>query len=232
METKTFTAEIKANLDDSTDDIGVFEGYANTFENLDLVDDVVHKGSFKKTLKESKKRGLFFMHNTRDINNLIGEAVNLKEDDTGLKMRGEIDLTDPMGAKAFKFIKRGTISEMSIGFQIIKADFEELKGKLIRNIKEMKLFEISIIPIGMAANNQALITGVKNIDDVLRIIKDNSNDIEFVKKVISLFDSEPEELITLIKSIHSDTLTEEPNDTYTESDRYEFFKNILHGGKE
>ena len=76
METKTFTAEIKANLDDSTDDIGVFEGYANTFENLDLVDDIVHKGSFKKTLKESKKRGLFFMHNTRDINNLIGEAVN------------------------------------------------------------------------------------------------------------------------------------------------------------
>jgi len=225
MEYKTFTAEIKAS-DDSTDDIGVFEGYANTFDNLDLVDDIVHKGSFKKTLKESKKRGLFFMHNTRDINNLIGEAVSLKEDDTGLKMRGEIDLTDPMGAKAFKFIKRGTISEMSIGFQILKAEFEQIKDKYVRHIKELKLFEISVIPMGMAANPASLITGVKSIDDIYKIVKDKQNDDEFLKKVFSLFDRKPDELITLIKSINPDTTVEEPIALDIEA-HYRTIQNIL-----
>ena len=225
MEYKTFTAEIKAS-DDSTDDIGVFEGYANTFDNLDLVDDIVHKGSFKKTLKESKRRGLFFMHNTRDINNLIGEAVSLKEDDTGLKMRGEIDLTDPMGAKAFKFIKRGTISEMSIGFQILKAEFEQIKDKYVRHIKELKLFEISVIPMGMAANPASLITGVKSIDDIYKIVKDKQNDDEFLKKVFSLFDRKPDELITLIKSINPDTAIEEPIVLDLE-EHYRTIQNIL-----
>ena len=231
MESKIFVSEIKAVNDESTDTKGVFEGYANTFDNLDLVDDIVHKGAFKKTLKESKQRALFFMHNTRDINNMLGTATNLKEDDTGLKMRGEVDLESDQGKRAFKMIKSGVIDRMSIGFSIVKADYEEIKGKFIRHIKEMKLFEISLIPIGMAANEQSLITGVKDIDGVLNIIKDNSNDIEFVKKVISLFDSEPNDLITLIKSIRPDTLTEEPGDQITDEEKAIKVFNILNGGK-
>ena len=227
MEYKTFTAEIKAS-DDSTDDIGVFEGYANTFDNLDLVDDIVHKGSFKKTLKESKKRGLFFMHNTNDIANLLGQAVDLKEDDTGLKMKGEIDLNDPMGAKAFRLIKSGVIDRMSIGFQIVKADWEELKDKLIRHIKEMKLYEISILPIGYAANPQSLIdpTSIKSRDEIFSNIKANKNDDEFLKKVFSLFDRKPDELITLIKSINPDTTVEEPIALDLE-EHYRTIQNIL-----
>lgn len=230
MESKIFVSEIKAVSDESTDSKGIFEGYANTFDNLDLVDDIVHKGAFKKTLKESKKRALFFMHKTDDINSLLGTAVDLKEDDTGLKMKGEVDLESEQGKRAFRLIKSGVIDRMSIGFQIIKADYEEIKGKFIRHIKEMKLFEISLIPIGMAANEQSLITGVKNTDDILSIIKDKSNDPEFVKKVITLFHNEPEDLVTLVKSIMSDTQEEEPNTGRTDEEHCSIIENILNGG--
>ncbi len=229
METKIFVSEIKANTEESSDTVGIFEGYANTFDNLDLVDDIVHKGSFKKTLKESKKRGLFFMHNTRDIANLLGEAVDLKEDDTGLKMKGRIDLETENGKRAFRMVKSGVIDRMSIGFNIIKADYEEIKGKFIRHIKEMKLFEISLIPLGMAANEEALITNVKSIEDLYSIIKDKSNDEEFVKKMFSLLNKKPEELITLIKSINPDTSSGEP-ETISEDEHFSNLQNILNGG--
>jgi len=231
MENKIFMSDIKAVNDESTDTKGVFEGYANTFDNLDLVDDIVHKGAFKKTLKESKKRALFFMHNTSDINNVLGTATDLKEDDTGLKMKGEVDLESEQGKRAFKMIKTGTIDRMSIGFSIVKADYEEIKGKFIRHIKEMKLFEISLIPIGMAANPQSLITGVKNTDDIFSIIKDRSNDPEFVKKTITLLSDQPGELITLIKSIDSNTGNTEPDSEITEREIAIKVYNILNGGK-
>lgn len=231
METKTFKIDIKADLEESTDDVGIFSGKASVFGNIDEVGDIIHKGAFKKTTKENGTRALFFMHNTRDINNLMGSAVNLKEKGDFLDTRGEIDLEFKECQKAFKMVKNKVIDSLSIGYQVIKADYEEIKGRLIRNIREAKLFEISLIPIGMAANREAIITGVKNIDGVLKIIKDNSNDKEFVKKVISLLDSEPEDLITLIKSVKPDTLIEEPDDSITDEEHYENLVNILNGGK-
>ena len=232
MENKIFVSEVKAVNDESTDSKGVFEGYANTFDNLDLVDDVVHKGAFKKTLKESKKRALFFMHNTGDINNMLGTATDLKEDDTGLKMKGEIDLESEQGKRAFKMIKSGVIDRMSIGFSIVKADYEEIKGKFIRHIKELKLFEVSLIPIGMAANQQSLITNVKNTDDFLNIIKERKEDSEFVKKVLTLLSDQPEELITLIKSLDQSTEKTEPETQITDEEHYNNIHNIIYGGKD
>ena len=46
--------EFKVTEADSSDDVGVIEGYASTFGNVDLGNDIVEKGAFKKTIKDQR----------------------------------------------------------------------------------------------------------------------------------------------------------------------------------
>nr|NIS40236.1 HK97 family phage prohead protease [Desulfuromonadales bacterium] len=48
-----------------------FEGYGSTFGNVDLGDDIVVRGAFKRTLAEHRKAGtmplMFWMHDPRQV---------------------------------------------------------------------------------------------------------------------------------------------------------------------
>lgn len=182
METKTFNVEIK-NFDEMK---GEFEGFANT-SDLDKDDDIVEPTAFTKTIKESKKRSIFYMHNTRDINQLLGMAKKMEVRDKGLFVKAQLDMDSVEGQKAARGIKAGALSEMSIGFRTIKSEIVKRGVKWIRIIKELSLHEISLIPPTMAANSRALITNFKDKENIFKYIIDNKEDTEFKKKVLSLF---------------------------------------------
>lgn len=202
-ETKYITIGIKADVKTSTADLGKFKGHANVFGNVDDQDDIVAKGAFKKTIKETgKKRALFFMHAARSIENLMGGAGSLKEDDIGLHTDGELMLKYSECSKAFDAIKGGIITEMSIGFRIVKCTWEKIKDTLIRTITEAKLFEISLIPVGMAANSLSTINSFKSVEDfessdIYKYMIENKENKEFKDKCLSLFGIKPEEKTTL-----------------------------------
>lgn len=200
MEIKRFNMEIKA-FDKMT---GEFEGFANT-KDIDLVDDIVEPSAFKKTIKEGgKKRAIFFMHMAHDIMQLLGVAKDLKVKDEGLFMKGQLDMDSESGQKAARAMDMGSITEMSIGFRIIKAEMKEIGKKFIRVIKELSLHEISLIPPTMAANPNAVITSFKNNDEVLLFIKENKEDKEFKLKVLSL--------LGIIEPLN-DTQSQKPDET-------------------
>lgn len=206
MEIKTFNLEVKA-FDKMT---GEFEGFANT-KDIDLVDDIVEPSAFKKTIKESKKRAIFFMHAVRDIMQLLGVAKDLKVKEDGLFIKGQLDMDSESGKKAAKAMDMGSITEMSIGFRIIKADMKEIGKKFIRVIKELSLHEISLIPPTMAANPNALITSFKSNDEVLIFIKENKDNIEFKEKVFSLLGFIEPDVKSTQESDYTTQITEEPN---------------------
>jgi HK97 family phage prohead protease len=214
-EVKYFPCQIKQSPDESTDEKGVFEGYGNIFHNIDEGRDLVDPGAFKKTIQEKKNRALFFMHNAHDLNNLIGNADDLKEDTNGLFVKGVIDLTFETGRKAWKFIQEGIIDRMSIGYQTIKKEFEKINGVEVRRIKEVKLYELSVIPVGMAMNPKALITAIKSNDDIFRYIIDNKDDLEMRDKIFSLYGIEPELLTRLVEPGKSTQQSVEPKHFYT-----------------
>ena len=144
---KTLRLEIKA-----ISEKGEFEGWLSTFGNVDQGGDIVEAGAFTKTLKDKgNMRPLLWQHRA-DVP--IGQIL-LEERKEGLWATGKLLLELPEAQKAYLLLKSGIINSMSIGFQSVK---DAMEGA-IRHLKEIKLFEGSIVTFPM--NELALITGVK-----------------------------------------------------------------------
>lgn len=145
MEYKTLGAEFKADGDK-----GEYEGHFAVFGNVDDGDDIIHQGAFTKTIAERGKRvKVFFAH---DWNRPIGPPpVVLREDAVGLFAAGRLTLDSFWGREAWVLMKDGALTEGSIGYEPVpgKVEFEETPRRLIRHLRELKLYEISPVPLGM-----------------------------------------------------------------------------------
>ncbi len=134
MDFKAVKFETKAISDD------IFEGYASFFNNIDAYDDIIEKGAFRKTISENRSRiKVLWQH---DANEPIGLPIDMTEDDNGLYVKAKISMTDT-GKKAMTLIKDGVITEMSIGYDVVKDDYKMLGTKRVRLLKEVKLWEFS-----------------------------------------------------------------------------------------
>ncbi len=161
MERKAVVAEFKVNRDKR-----VIEGYASTFGNRDLVNDVVVKGAYKNTLmaRGGKIKAM------RDHKYPIGKITHAEEDSTGLYVRKDISDT-PLGQETVTLVEDGVLDSMSIGYETVKADYElHVDGRKARMLKELKLREVSVVTF--PANEAALILGVKSLADLDQLMQE------------------------------------------------------------
>lgn len=156
MQYKSSKFEIKAISEN------MFEGYASYFNNIDSYGDIIQKGAFTKTLQDNKNRiKILWQHDTREP---IGLPMKMMEDDNGLYVEGKISMTET-GKKAMTLMKDGVITEMSIGYDVIKDDYKDNK----RILKELRLWEFS--PVTFGANDKAKITQAKSFDELMHELK-------------------------------------------------------------
>lgn len=141
----------------SVDETGNFEGYAAVFNNVDLGDDVILPGAFTKV--KTTRGGKLKLALYHDLTRLVGLA-DYTQDDHGLLLKGRVNLAVSYARDAYELMKAEILDSMSIGFNTIKADFEERAGRRIRVIKEAELWEASFVPFGM--NPEATILTVKS----------------------------------------------------------------------
>lgn len=134
--------ELKAEPD------GKLRGYAAVFDQW--ADDGyggrerVRPGAFRKTLKESPDIRALWNHNTDLVLGRTGNGtLLLREDSHGLAI--EIDPPDTQaGRDAVVSVKRGDVSQMSFGFNVIKdAETNDENGNRKRELIELKLHEVS-----------------------------------------------------------------------------------------
>lgn len=152
-EFKSFAFEIK-----SIDDQGKFTGIASVYGNVDLGGDLVQKGAFTKTLAErGTEVPILWQHKTAEP---IGLGT-LTDGPDGLMIEGQLCLDTVRGKEAYALMKAKIIKGFSIGYDTIKQKFE--KG--VRNLLELKLWEVSCVTFPM--NEEALLTSVKSIDGLL-----------------------------------------------------------------
>lgn len=157
--------EIRSASDDATH---TFEGYGSVFDVIDSYGDVIAKGAFKATLREWKAKkklpkmllqhGGGFFGGTADDMVPIGKWEEMREDDTGLFMRGRLfDVQTDRVKATYAAIKEGELDGLSIGFRTRKFEMDEETG--IRTLTDIELWETSIVTF--PANDAARITGVK-----------------------------------------------------------------------
>lgn len=141
----------------AVDDAGNFEGYAAVFNNVDLGDDVILPGAFTRV--KATRGGKLKLALYHDLTRLVG-AADYTQDDHGLFLKGRVNLAVSYARDAYELMKAEILDSMSIGFNTIKADFEERAGRRVRIIKEAELWEASFVPFGM--NPEAQILTVKS----------------------------------------------------------------------
>lgn len=160
IEYKTFSFKV-----DGTDDKGLIRGYASTFGNIDYGMDVVDKGAFRKSIKETKgKIPILADHRPADH---IGWNERAEEDDKGLWVEGSLILSVAKAKEKYDLTKKaleiGAPMGLSIGYMTIKSEPDREKP-IVRRLKEVKLFEYSIVTFPM--NVEAMITSAKSMGNI------------------------------------------------------------------
>lgn len=141
------------------------EGYASTFNDLDRGGDIIQPGAFKKSIAEFKPMFLW----SHDHGKLIGVIDEISEDVKGLFIKARCPRDDTyVSGHVIPQVEIGSVKSMSIGYFAI--DFEYDSDTEVRILKEIKLFEISLVPLPM--NPNADITSAKTLDiDIAKKIK-------------------------------------------------------------
>lgn len=209
--------------------VAKFTGFASTFGNEDQGGDVVVRGAFQKSIAESNGETIVLFNHNSDVP--IGKGF-IKETDEGLVMEAEINLEIEEGRSRMSLVRQGVLKALSIGFNIVKASFNDLGQRLL---KEVRLREVSLVAFPM--NEEALIFGIKGENNGLDNIEESINeklfdvfkDVLAAKELGSLkIDSKLSEL--LINSLKSDDKknhSEEPDDNSHHSEEPEVKANDI-----
>ena len=135
---------------------GEFEGYAATYGNKDLGDDIILPGAFDESLnaRPAKRVKMLWQHDTHKP---IGVWKEMSSDDRGLYCRGRLLLETTGGRETHAFMKAGAIDSLSIGYRVGEYKIDGENG--VRIIEKAELIEVSAVTFPM--NPQARISAVK-----------------------------------------------------------------------
>ena len=120
----------------------VFDSWSETLGGIFPFKERVSRGAFKDSIGKDDIRALF----NHDPNYVLGRnkagTLELEEDDVGLRVK----ITPPNTSWAKDIttsIRRGDISQMSIGFIVEKDEWSSEKGMDMRDLKKVQLFDVS-----------------------------------------------------------------------------------------
>lgn len=155
IEYKSYGFNPEVEFKDEDDDFAIMTAVLSPFDGKpDQGGDIVMPKAFNRTLKRNGNVVPMLWQHKSDEPIGINELKITKE---GLIIKsGKIDKRDPIGARAVRAIKLGSVRGVSIGFQTIKHDFND-DG--FRELHEIKLMEGSVVTFPM--NEGAMITGIK-----------------------------------------------------------------------
>ena len=161
LKLKDFKVSVKS---DEAQGEGEFIAYASVFGNEDSYGDVVVKGAFENTLSDWKESGnvipVLYGHDFRDPFSNIGFVKEAVEDEHGLKVHAKLDLDNPKAAQVYRLMKERRLNQMSFAFDVVNGGFETIDEREVYEIREAKLYEVSVVPIG--ANQETEVLAVKS----------------------------------------------------------------------
>lgn len=125
----------------------VVAGYASLFGRKDQGGDVVQRGAYAASLARLDRTGarvkMLWQH---DPAQPIGVWDEVREDATGLWVKGRILTEVERGREAAALLAAGAIDGLSIGYRTVKA---ERDGKGRRLLQELELWEVSLVTFPM-----------------------------------------------------------------------------------
>ena len=120
----------------------VFDSWSETLGGIFPFKEIVRKGAFNESIGKDDIRALF----NHDPNYVLGRnragTLELVEDEVGLRVR--ISPPETSWARDVQTsIRRGDISQMSIGFVVEDDEWRTENGMDVRELRKVKLFDVS-----------------------------------------------------------------------------------------
>lgn len=171
-------------------------GYAAVFNNKDKAGDILIKGCFAKSIQdrgpESQANDKIIMLWQHDQHEPIGKITKLVEDEKGLYFEAFIDDVE-RGNQAIKQLESGTLNQFSIGYSYVweRCEYDNERDAFI--VKEVVLYEISVVSIG--CNGETEYLGLKA--ECLDPYEEMKNEIESIVKGLNI--RKKEEIYTIIR---------------------------------
>lgn len=152
-----------SHTDDDDNPMFQVSGYASTFKNTDLVNDIIEPGAFSKTLakKGGKNIKILWQH---DVTMPIGKVTKIVEDEKGLFIKAALPKDHRMASDVASLIKNGVIDSMSIGFTVNDAEFNKQNKRVL---KDIKVHEISFVTF--PANPKATVSSFKKYTNFIEL---------------------------------------------------------------
>lgn len=143
------------------------EGYAAVFNSKTRIgscfDEVIEPGAFSRSLSENGDIRALFNH---DWNNVLGRTksgtLTLKEDEKGLNFNVELPNTS-VARDLSESMARGDINQCSFGFFVTDEEWDYSVEPALRMIKEVELFEISVVSIPAYEDTEASLVRNKDL---------------------------------------------------------------------
>lgn len=155
METRSFDFEDFEIREE--DGEGIFEGRAVVFDQKNSHGEIFERGAFKESLKTRGAKGIKMLF-SHDRAQPIGKWEEIREDRTGLFVRGRLLMKLQKAQEAFLLMKEEILDGLSIGFRPVEESFNNDKGAFI--VRKADLREIS--PVLIPSDSGALISKVRD----------------------------------------------------------------------
>ena len=143
-------------------DAGTISGYFSTYDRIpDSYGDVIAPGAFTDTLKARKDSGHPFpLCWNHDLDQIIGTVDDIEDTKKGPLMTASFFDT-PLAQEKRSLVLSGCVYQFSFAYEVKKAAQVELEdGTKANELRELELFEVSIVPI--PANPRAEVTEIKS----------------------------------------------------------------------
>lgn len=173
MEYKSVTLEMK-DLDKGSRTAIIAHAVYN---NIDRAKDISRKGMFSKSWHESKEDiNLYLNHNDEQS---PGKVLDVYEDDGKAYTKAWLG-THTLGNDTLIMMDEGIIKKASFGYITVQSNPINIKGQKVRELKEVKHFETSLLT-KIPCNPQAGVTKVYKAFDQLEL-KELTDRLEIMDK--------------------------------------------------
>ncbi|WP_171333676.1 HK97 family phage prohead protease [Enterococcus cecorum] len=173
--------------DDGKEEV-VLGGYASVFNERTTLwegfDEVIAPGAFSRALSENQDIRCLFNHNWE---NILGRTkagtLILEEDERGLKF--EVKLPDTTVARDLaKSIERGDVNQCSFGF-IPTEEIDYKSDPVLRTIKEVDLYEVSIVTIPQYESTEvSLVRSKEDVDEYRSLIEKRKKILNEIEEML------------------------------------------------
>jgi HK97 family phage prohead protease len=131
------------------------------YNNIDRTKDISRKGMFNKSWMESKADIGFYFNHKPELT--PGKVLDVWEDEAKAFTKAYLG-THTLGEDTLKMLDEGIITKASFGYVVEKKNYIEVKGEKIRELKEVRHIETSVLTVLQANPLAGVISVTKSLD--------------------------------------------------------------------